>query len=198
MSLLDVIASKAIARGLDSGLIPDHPSGEDSWRIQQDPRELARLICVLAANEPFACSLEIGIASGGTTRFIREWVHVERTTVIDDGKHPDAGLWADHKFYVQGLSECLEDSHSDHARNWLSAYGGRFDLVGIDADHSYDGVMQDWEMIEPHLASGAIAWFHDIHCCPGVRKAWDEIVTSHEMFLEIGHRLGIGVLWASP
>src|SRR5690348_678197 len=70
---------------------------EGGYWIQQDPRELARLVACLAAQGPFHSSLEIGTAAGGTTRFIREHVVVAQTAIVDNGLHPRWPAWRENQ-----------------------------------------------------------------------------------------------------
>ncbi len=56
-----------------------------------------------------------------------------------------------------------------------------FDLVFIDAEHSYEGVKQDIQLWSPLLRSGGILCGHDYHGeygarYPGVKEAVDELL----------------------
>jgi hypothetical protein len=175
---------------------------EGGYWIQQQPDELARLVCLLAAMGPFKSSLEIGIAAGGTTRFIRDFVTIENTLVIDDGKHPRFPIWqTENKRHVANLYESIIDSHSGEARQQLTDYcyhggdarKGQFDLVGIDGDHSAEGIRSDWELVKPFLAAGAVVWFHDIIAVESVKEFWHELRTKYTVMLETD-KLGIGVI----
>lgn len=181
---------------------------EGGYQIQQHPGELARLICCLSAHAPFKSSLEIGIASGGTARFIREHVPIVQTAVIDDGLHPTFPLWAENREHVRGnnrtsrLREFIGDSHSPAAANFVRSVvkdlGEPFDLVAIDGDHSFDGVLADWKLIAPHLAPGALVWFHDIKAVDDVARFWGDlcsarVVPDFQVILETDN-LGIGVI----
>jgi predicted O-methyltransferase YrrM len=56
------------------------------------------------------------------------------------------------------------NSHLSKTRDELtSALGGRLvDFLFIDADHTYDGVKQDYQMYAPLVRRGGIIAFHDI------------------------------------
>ena len=47
-------------------------------------------------------------------------------------------------------------------------FDDRIDLLFIDADHSYEGCLNDWLSWNRFLAPGAIAAFHDISWAEGV------------------------------
>ena len=178
------------------GVKTRYESGEPGpgWGMEQDPEAFSRLICLLAAYEPFDWSLDIGIGSGGATRLLREYVRIENTIVMDTGGHPLFPCWEEHKTHVPNTVEFRGDSHSEEARTFLSGLGRRFSLVGLDADHSETGVLQDWNLIQPFLRGGAIVWFHDIHSFGGVRLLWNQLTTKHVPLLETHDNLGLGVL----
>lgn len=82
-------------------------------------------------------------------------------------------------------------------------YGSNVDFLFIDADHTYDGVRQDFEMYHHLVGKGGIIAFHDI--CPsndkthGVTQFWNEIKRNYR-FEEIikgknQYEYGIGVLY---
>jgi predicted O-methyltransferase YrrM len=171
---------------------------EGGYCIQQVPEELAQLICLCAAFGPFASSLEIGTAAGGTTRIMRDYVAIGSTVVIDDGRHPKFPVWQnDNRQHIGNLSEFIGDSHSDAANDFLVQLNRKYDLVGIDGDHSEAGVRMDWNMVRPFLQSGAIVWFHDIRRWDGVAALWEELKASHTVLLETDV-LGIGAIRYVP
>jgi predicted O-methyltransferase YrrM len=59
-----------------------------------------------------------------------------------------------------------------------SAAGGPFELILIDGDHSYNGVLRDAEGVLPYTADGAYLLFHDSFN-PPVRQAIDDFVINH-------------------
>jgi hypothetical protein len=168
------------------------------YLVQQIPEELADLILLLRRFEPFAHTLEIGIAAGGTTRLIREQVRMGRTVVIDNGKHWNFPAWQTNKLGIDRLDEFIGNSHSAAAREFLAGLACQFDYAAIDGDHSYKGVLSDWQLVRPYLADGAIVWFHDINLANpefGVQKLWREtLAKDHEVLLETEGRCGIGVI----
>jgi predicted O-methyltransferase YrrM len=66
--------------------------------------------------------------------------------------------------------------------------GGSFDLVLIDGDHSYKGVMRDAEGILPYVEPGGYIVFHDSFY-EDVRRAIDDFVARHS-----GRVLDLGIL----
>lgn len=79
----------------------------------------------------------------------------------------------------------------------------KLDFLFIDADHSYHGVRQDFQMYSPLVREGGIVAFHDIVPSPvytgcEVYKFWDEVKHEflHEEIIESRSQIfgGMGVL----
>ena len=167
---------------------------EGGYHIQQVPNELARLASLLSAFSPFSNYLEIGTAAGGTLRFLTEQVQIDRTVVIDNGAHPKFKIWTDqNRKCITNLTEFIGDSHSTEAKDFLQNLNTTFDLVGIDGDHSAQGVKADWDLIQPYISQGSLVWFHDIVCIDGVKSLWTQLKDRHTPILET-KELGIGVI----
>lgn len=59
-----------------------------------------------------------------------------------------------------------------------TAAEGHFDLVFIDGDHSYDGVVRDAEGVLPYVQEGSILLFHDCFFSD-VARGLDDFVQKH-------------------
>ncbi len=178
------------------------------YLIQQDPKEFAELVECLQKNGPFGNYLAIGVAAGGNERFLIENVDIGSLVVIDNGEHPNfkhfdrnlAGIGS-HPPYG-GEEVFIGNSHSKSAAKFIHEICDetthKFELVGIDGDHSPEGVLQDWELVQPFLAPGAIVWYHDtkmpIPGQHGARKLFARLKTQHEVLLETDGRFGIGCI----
>lgn len=168
------------------------------YYIQQDQKEFAQLVKLLQGFQ-FRNYLAIGIAAGGVERFICDHVDIGNLTVIDNGEHPNHKFWKENKpkdFDSFFVNEIIGDSHS--LSTWDKLEKAKFNLVGIDGDHSPQGVLQDWELVQPYLAPGALVWFHDIKISEpgqtGARKLWSRLKREQEVLLETNGKFGIGVL----
>jgi cephalosporin hydroxylase len=167
---------------------------EGGYHIQQSPEEFSQLVCLLAALGPFKAYLEIGTAAGGAIRFLNDHIQIDRNVIIDNGEHPKSHIWSSqNRQYVPNVTEFIGDSHSPQAADFLWQLGIPFDLIAIDGDHSYSGVLADWNLVQPYTQTGTVVWFHDINVCEGVALLWNELKSSQTVFLET-NQLGIGVL----
>lgn len=182
----------------------------EGYCIQQDPEELAALVECMEKHAAYGDYLAIGIAAGGVERFISEQSIFEDFFVIDNGKHPDFPVWEKNKQSIIHhdnsclVDEFIGDSHSPEARAFLDRWFAMFPressitCAGIDGDHSPQGVAQDWELVQPYLAPGALVWFHDIRVSDvgqtGARKLWARLKTEKEVLLETNGQFGIGVI----
>jgi len=190
---------------------------EGGYHIQQDAGELAALVGALHAwmdpdrgaparfRRPINSYLQIGCAAGGTERYLCEKLGIKDFTVIDIGEHPKFQVWSNQNkpdLMAQGVkvSEHIGDSHDEAAEAFLAAQGKKFDLIGIDGDHSPAGVRMDWAMIIPYLKPGALVWFHDINSVglplgkQGALEVWEKLKGRHNVILEVMDKFGIGLV----
>ena len=114
------------------------------WGAQQKPAELASL-GELILRHGYRTLLEVGTYAGGTARFFAA-LGLDVTAVDVDLSHV---VEADGVRYLQGGRE-LADSFCNQS----------FDVVFIDADHSYASVTFDWHTWGPK-AFGIVV-LHDI------------------------------------
>lgn len=177
---------------------------EGGYHVQQDPGELAGLVEALMRRK-LETYLQIGCAAGGTERFICEKVGIKDFAVIDIGQHPKFPVWVSHNkpaLQAQGVkvSEHIGDSHDEAAEAFLAARGVKYDLIGIDGDHSPAGVRMDWALITPYLKPGALVWFHDINSAglpigqQGALEVWEKLKGRHVVVYETFAKFGIGLV----
>jgi hypothetical protein len=177
---------------------------EGGYHIQQDASELAALVGALMGRTIHSY-LQIGCAAGGTERYICEKLGIKDFTVIDLGQHPKFPVWLNQNkpdLMAQGVkvSEHIGDSHDEAAEAFLAAQGKKFDLIGIDGDHSPAGVRMDWVLIIPYLKPGTLVWFHDINSAglplgqQGALEVWEKLKGRHNVILEVMDKFGIGLV----
>ena len=179
----------------------------DEHGAMQKPTELAALLAIVAAQQPFTV-YEIGTATGGTLWALAQAAPKAGFVSIDIPGGPFSGgaTIEDNDLFrlVQHRSTAwLRVIHGDSKTVSLPA--ARPDFVLIDGDHSYEGVKADWARYKPLVNDGGIVAFHDILPHPeetGVQVAplWEEIAADHET-VEIATRDpnrawgGIGVVY---
>lgn len=141
-------------------------------RPMQVPSELAGLIRRIEEKKPKTV-LEIGTARGGTLFLLCRFAAEDATIVSVDLPYGRNGggypRWKEphyRRFAQPGQTLELMRANS-HASSTVDrvreAVGGAgIDFILIDADHSYDGVKQDYENYRPLLAPGGLIALHDV------------------------------------
>lgn len=66
-----------------------------------------------------------------------------------------------HAMYGEDWEFILGDTHTNEIYNKISSHG-KFDLIFIDGDHSYEGVKRDFNMYKNLLSDRGYIAFHDI------------------------------------
>lgn len=181
-------------------------------RAAQHPWELQKL-CELVSATGVKRYLEVGVRRGGTFYAVAKSMPVGSTVVAldlpqacwgqdsaDDLNGVIAQLCSEgydaHVFYGDSQTQLMADS--------IASRFEAFDMILIDADHTYQGVKRDWELYGP---MGKYIVFHDIigdGCRDRVTDLpvevpvlWRELRKTHHHFEYVGKDsiMGIGVLW---
>lgn len=176
-----------------------YPEREDGLYLQQDPLEFAQFVHFMASEVGSAkLTLDLGIASGGQTKFLRDWFHCEKTIILDNGEHEMFHHWERIRPLVNSaiVLEMIEDSHATTVREALKPYENSLDFAFVDGDHSYKGLRQDIFLVTPLLKDGAIMALHDTSAVWDCKKVYDNLVRSPNFvrLREFDNRFGIS-LW---
>jgi predicted O-methyltransferase YrrM len=169
--------------------------------LQQDPEEMANLIVFLQHRKiKIKNYLEVGCAAGGFTYVIDHFFKPKNIVLVDDEKHRR------HQFLKTVLKDVnyqkfVGDSQSESTRLLVFNLNLKFDIIFIDADHSYEGVKKDTMNYLPLLKQDGLIIFHDVAEEPcGIHKWLDEMVIGEKIdlsfvasFITRPNRLGIGV-----
>jgi protein-L-isoaspartate O-methyltransferase len=133
------------------------PTGK-GWGIEHNPHELATFLADLPE---IRTVLEIGTGyKAGLARLMTEHFGWDVTTI--DVNHPVVAA----PLARQIIGKSIDVTGK--------AYG-KYDLVIIDGDHSYDAVKQDAKL---YASMGKIVAYHDIaglRACEGAAQYWKEI-----------------------
>lgn len=189
---------------------------EGPYRMQQDPGELAQLLQAIKlwmnptgqpgrVDRRIMSYLQVGSAAGGTERFICEYNGIKTLHIIDTGDHPEFPIWREVNrpaLEAQGVAilEHIGSSHDEEAEEFLAHHGLKYDLIGIDGDHTPAGARMDWKLIEPCLKPGALVWLHDIDytkmraCDNGAYEVWVKLKERHKVLVEALGTFGIGLV----
>lgn len=156
------------------GLCPEYRPSYGEWNqyivenmneegMFQTPKQIADAILELLKYD-INTYAEVGIFKGGTHILMDSFLKLKNPNLKSVGIDiQDKRLTEDIKPYI-----------NLHIGTSLDFEGQHFDLVFIDADHSYEGVSTDYQNLGQYAN---IVMFHDINDdrCPGVVKFWNEI-----------------------
>jgi cephalosporin hydroxylase len=148
---------------------------------QQTPDEIANCIhYFLSNNVPINSYLEVGAAAGGTTFLFNHYFHPSQIVIVDNNSHPKCQI---RRNVLTGLDfiEIIDDSQSEEAIRRTGKYAP-FDLVILDAVHTYVETMMDVVHYSPFLSPGGYLFLHDSVWMGGnVARVVKELKT-HQLF----------------
>ncbi len=195
---VDHIRKAVIGAGSDSESHFGFPVIEDGLHLQQNPQEYAEFVHFMATEvPPSKLALDIGIASGGQSKFLRDYYRVDKSIFVDIGEHPKFPDWARIRNLVKTdiVLEIIDDSHSDRVKKALMPYAGQVDFAFIDGDHSYRGLKQDLILAKAVAKPWAIFALHDTTAVKDCARVFAEMKRSadFELLANFSHRFGISV-----
>lgn len=184
--------------GSDDTAFFGFPEKADGLYLQQDAEEFASFVHFVARKLPPAkLSLDIGVASGGQTKFLRDYFPAEKTIVVDIGLHPNFVHWERIKPLVNSelVLEIIQDSHAPEVAERLAPFSGKIDFAYVDGDHSYRGLRKDIFLVRKLLRPGGYMVLHDTLAVPDCKRVHDELLKSDAFGLirNFGLRFGISI-----
>ena len=131
---------------------------------------------------PAKLSLDIGVASGGQTKFLRDYYPAEKTIVVDIGQHPQFVHWPRIKRQINSelILEIIEDSHAPEVAKKLAPFARQVDFAFVDGDHSYRGLRKDIFLVRELLAPGGYMVLHDTLAVHDCRRVHEELLAPRE------------------
>lgn len=176
-----------------------YPEREGGLFLQQDPLEFAQFVHFMATEHRTAdLTLDLGIASGGQTKFLRDFFKCKRTIILDDGKHSMFPHWKRIKPTVDTSfeDEIISDSHAPTVRTRLAKFDNCLDFAFVDGDHSYRGLRQDIFLVTPLLKDYAVLALHDTAAVGDCKRVYDDLLNSRNFtrLRSFDNRFGIS-LW---
>jgi predicted O-methyltransferase YrrM len=165
------------------------------FQVGQKREEIQWLFDLVHAAQPRVV-LEIGLDLGGTLfLWSRAATPNAHLLAIDTRPVGRFGDWSPFSLVRRGFAVGSQrvtlvmnsDSHSQSTlRRVMALLDGRpVDFLFIDGDHSYDGVLQDFNIYSPLVAPGGLVAFHDVspnsaEWTEGVARFWREFTAKHE------------------
>lgn len=144
--------------------------------------------------------VELGVWAGRSICSIADILKEKRAKVyLVDTFEGTKGEEEAHKYAVEGrlFFECIANTRAFGLRPFIypitthdasESINQDFDMIFIDADHSYEAVKQDIEDWFPKLKKGGIIIGHDYHDFEGVKKAVHEYFGPFEVTDSLWHR----------
>lgn len=133
---------------------------EGGIHCQQVPDEIAPCIhAIVESGIGIRAYLEIGVAAGGTAFLFDHFLKPSVLVLVDDNKHPKAGLRPDILKHVPARE--IIGRSADEATVAAAAAFSPYDVIVIDGDHLYAGVKIDTLLYLPMLRPGGFLVLHD-------------------------------------
>ena len=127
---------------------------------QQVPDELAPCLwSLMAMGVKINAYLEVGAAAGGTTFIFNHYFHPKQIVIVDDNSHPNCAKRSESLAGIK-YSEIINDCHSREAVQ-LAGEMGPYDLIILDAVHSYESTRVCVNLYSPFLSPGGLLFLHD-------------------------------------
>ena len=174
--------------------------------LMQSPWELADFIYALKKHEndtgyKIRRFLEVGFSSGQNNSILNKFFNFDHIVGLDLFNSNINGFSLQGNMQHKNLVLITGDSTSERVIDLVNKMGP-YNLIFIDANHTYEFVKKDFENFSPYLERGGVIGFHDIDCPDwmGINKFWKELEASGkynmQTFVERGYLLqyGIGML----
>jgi len=169
---------------------------EDGMKISQFPNQFANYLIYLSTLS-INSYLEIGVRFGGCfiftveylKRFNKNFLYSACVDVMDEYKN-----LVEYHNYLQ-FDYIYKYSTSEEFKQWID--NKKFDLILIDGDHSYEGCLSDYNLVNKKAKYLVL---HDIVLCNGVTKVFNDHKKSYSNIKEFidtyqgANNLGIGIL----
>lgn len=174
--------------------------------LMQSPWELADFIFELKKHEintghKFNSFLEVGFASGINNSVLNKFFNFKHIVGLDYFASSINADCLHGNLLHKNLTLICGNTRSNYVMD-LANKLGPYDLIFIDADHTYEGVKSDFNNYIPMLSDGGVIGFHDVDCpdWPGIKFFFNELESTKKYnvkkFVKTGYLLqyGIGML----
>lgn len=149
----------------------------DGWLEDWDLKNIYKYVSELKAKDVY---MEIGVAYGKSmaTACIAaaEGVSISGIDVLDwEGKREGTIEKIQQIYNKNHPYNFIKGDSQEFGKIWIP----QINVLFIDGDHTYEGVMKDFVSWFPHVASGGVIMFDDYNEVTGVKKFIDEIIKDH-------------------
>ena len=174
--------------------------------LMQSPWELADFIFELKKHETktehkLDSFLEVGFATGVNNSVINKFFNFKHIVGLDLFSNSGNSDNLVGNMGNKNLTLICGNTRSNYVID-LANKLGPYDLIFIDADHTYEGVKLDFNNYLPMLSEGGVIGLHDVESpdFPGINKFWNELKSTNkynmQKFVKKGFLIqyGIGML----
>lgn len=175
--------------------------------VMQSPYELTDFIFELKKYEKknkitFKSFLDVGFSAGINNTILNKFFKFENIVGIDlFGSNISGNVFLSNVQFKNLTLLC--NNTNDKKTISKAKLLGPYDLIFIDADHSYEGVKKDFYNYLPLLKKNGVIGFHDVDNPEwmGINKFWNELKKTGKykmkIFLKKGYPIqyGIGMLF---
>lgn len=146
------------------------------YYIQQVPEEISALLFELLKTNNYSNFMEIGSAAGGTSRLFNDFFQFKKIVILENNSFNKKMVKIRNE-QLTGLPlvEFIGDSQSAQANNFIRNLNIKLDLLFIDADHSYNGVRNDYYNHLEFVKKEGYLIFHDTVSYPDVGRFVNEL-----------------------
>ncbi|MES2395658.1 MAG: class I SAM-dependent methyltransferase [Bacteroidota bacterium] len=184
-----------------------HAKKTGGLKLQQVPEEYAELLLALKGYGAESY-LSLGVGNGGSFAMECFFMQKSLTNAIEiDNLAYGAQIGQNEKEILDFIEiarpfmnkDCnlqFYKQTTDVYFNQLSKTA-KFDVIFIDADHSYEGVKKDYDNSLNHINKGGLIIFHDVNsdACPGIKRIWSDVKKQYRHWEFIHSKTcGIGVI----
>jgi hypothetical protein len=149
--------------------------------LMQNPYELSDFIIALKKHEENIGSklsrfLEVGFSSGINNTLLNKFFKFDEIVGVDFMGSQVNGFTLKGHLMHKNLTLVCGDSTSQRVLDIVGKLG-KYDLIFIDANHTYEYVKKDFNNYKEFLNDNGVIAFHDIDCpdWPGINKFWNEM-----------------------
>jgi predicted O-methyltransferase YrrM len=170
-----------------------------SWRLKKAskiPTHLTVEEKIALFNSSCCCggdAVEIGSYLGASSCYIAEGllcqgkgtlhcVDTWKNDAMSEGHRDTFREFQSNTVFYKNIIVPYRGHSAEIARN----FGRKISFLFVDADHSYDGVREDWLRWSPFLEPNSFVALHDIGWAEGVKRVLEEFVlprTASHVFL---------------